>query len=82
MTTIVGVQRGYRAESGREFPENDAARPVGAVVGNARADRSESGQSGCTGPPGLSDSAAYTLGKLDNVRAHLTAREKTEKRAL
>jgi len=38
MASTGGVQRGYRAELGREFRENDAAGPVGAVVSSARPD--------------------------------------------
>jgi len=46
MMTHKGVQRGYPAEFGREFPENDAARPVVVIVGSARPDRAGFGRVG------------------------------------
>ena len=53
MASSGGVQRGYRAESGREFRENDAAGPVGVVVGSVRPDRTGFGVGGLCRLPQL-----------------------------
>ena len=82
MSPIGGVQRGYRAESGREFRENDAAGPVGVVVGSVRPDRIGFGAGGLCRLPQLCLFERFDGGKLGTWRAHLTAREKTETQSL
>jgi len=71
----------YPAGSGENSPENDAAGPVGAAVGDARADRPEFTASGFGWFSGLHLLTRLGESKPAIVARTVTAREKTETRA-